>query len=98
MKPRTRAKTRASGLSTAAVLGAGLLLSGSAESATAQYGMRAEMKSNGTLQSADERMSVHASMTLKTQVASGGGITLKSSIEMPFGCASDTIFENGFDP
>jgi hypothetical protein len=99
MKPRTRAVTRASAFGTAGVLGIGLLLlSGSAESAPAQYGILAQMKPTGNLQSADARLSVHATMTAKTQAASGGGITLRSHIDTPLGCASDTIFENGFDP
>jgi hypothetical protein len=89
---------RASALGTTAVLGAGLLLSGSAVSAPAQYGVSAELKSTGTMRSADARLSVHGVMTAKHLTPSGAGITLKSSIEMPFGCASDTIFENGFDP
>jgi hypothetical protein len=89
---------RAGALGTTVVLGAGLLLSGTAASAPAQYGISAELKSTGTMRSADARLSVHAVMAAKSQVPSGAGITMKSSIEMPFGCASDTIFENGFDP
>jgi hypothetical protein len=88
--------TRASALSTAGALGVGLLLSGPVESA--QYNILAEMKPTGTIQSADARMSVHATLTAKPQVASGGGITMRSQIDNPYGCASDTIFENGFDP
>jgi hypothetical protein len=98
MKPRTRATTRRGAFSTAGVLGVGLLLSGSVESAPAQYGIQAQMKSTGTLRSADARLSVRANLTAKTQSSSDGGITMKSRIEIPFGCASDTIFENGFDP
>jgi hypothetical protein len=50
------------------------------------------------LQSADARLSVHATLAAKTHAPSGGGITMTSHIDIPFGCASDTIFENGFDP
>ena len=88
--------TRASAVSAAGALGVGLLLSGSAESA--QYGIQAEIKPTGTLQSADARMSVHAILAAKPQTPSGGGITMSSHIDNPFGCASDTIFANGFDP
>jgi len=98
MKPRTRALKRVGALSTAGVLGVGLLLSGSVASAPAQYGIIAQLKSTGTLQSADARLSVRANLTAKTSSPSGGGITMRSHIDIPFGCASDTIFENGFDP
>ena len=98
MKPRTRALKRAGALSTAGVLGVGLLLSGAVQSAPAQYGIQAQMKSTGSLRSADARFSVHATVTAKTQAPSGGGLTMRSQINTPFGCSSDTIFENGFDP
>jgi hypothetical protein len=88
--------TRASAFGAAGALGVGLLLSGPVESA--QYGILAEMKPTGTLQSADARLSVHATLAAKTHAPSGGGITMTSHIDIPFGCASDTIFENRFDP
>lgn len=90
--------TRARAFSTAVVLGIGLLPSDPVASATAQYGVRAEIRSTGTLRSADERLSVRASLTAKSQVPAGGGLRLHSHVDIPFGCASDTIFENGFDP
>jgi hypothetical protein len=96
MKPKTRAKTRANAFSAAGALGAGLLLSGSVQSA--QYGVLAEMRPTGTLQSADARMTVRGNFAAKSHAPSGAGITMKSRIDIPFGCASDTIFENGFDP
>ena len=98
MKPRTRALKRASALSTAGVLGVGLLLSGAVESAPAQYGITAQLKSTGTLRSADARLTLRANLAAKMPSQSGGGITMRSHIDDPFGCASDTIFENGFDP
>lgn len=91
--------TRASAVSAAGALGIGLLLSGTVESAqSAQYGVLAQVKPTGTLQSADARLSVHAVLTAKPHAPSGGGITMTSHIDIPLGCASDTIFENGFDP
>ena len=96
MNPKTRAKTRASAFSAAGALGVGLLLSGSVESA--QYGILAEIRPTGTLQSADARMTVHANLAAKSYVPSGAGITMRSRIDIPLGCASDTIFEDGFDP
>ena len=88
--------TRASAVSAAGALGVGLLLSGSAESA--QYGILAEMKPTGTLQSADARMSAHATLAAKSHAPSGGGSTMTIRIDNPLGCASDTSFANGFDP
>lgn len=97
MRPSTRTVTRLRALGTAGVLCAGLL-SGAVASATPRYGILAELKPTGTLQSAGAQLSVHANLTAKSQAPSGGGITLRSHIDIPFGCASDTIFENGFDP
>ena len=96
MTPKTRAKTRASAFSAAGALGVGLLLSGSVESA--EYGILAQIRPTGTVQSADARMTLHANLAARTHVPSGAGITMTSRIDIPLGCASDTIFSNGFDP
>ena len=90
--------TRVGAFSTAGVLGVGLLLGGSVASAAAQYGISAQLKSTGTLQSGSSQISVRANLTAKSQSQSSTGLTMRSHIDIPFGCASDTIFENGFDP
>jgi hypothetical protein len=97
---RTLAVTRLGAFGIACVLGVGSLLSGPAQSASARFAMNAEIRSTtaDTLRSTDGRLDLHASITPKSRPLSNANYILQSHIDAPGGCASDTIFANGFDP